>query len=112
MALIPSQGGPALVFVAATASDQYENSGAEQIALIVTTPRTITVTTPHGGVEDYSDALPAGSIILPRFDPVWWNDSQGRVTFSFDDPAGVSVAIMLSGVIQSDPTAPPLRGLF
>ena len=74
--------------------------------------RTITVSSPHPGQSDYTRLLPTASTIMPRFDPVWWADRAGHTQFSFDDAAGVQVAVLRIGVIQADPEAAPLPGLF
>lgn len=101
------------VFTAADAAgDEFGNDGTGVIFVIGGAGRTITVQSPHPGQADYARVLPTASTIMPRFDPVWWNDRDGHLHLSFDDVAGVQVAVLRMGVIQADPDAAPLPGLF
>ncbi len=115
MALIPIEPGPAINFSAAALAggDTFENDGTQFLLIVVTSARTMTIRNPRPGFQDYTQALPAGSNTSPRFEPLWWNDpSTGQVLVEFDNPVGVQLAPVRTGVIQADPDAPPAPGLF
>lgn len=115
MALLPTEPGPTINFVAAALSggDTFRNDGTQFLLIVVTTARVLTIRNPRPGFNDYTQALPAGSNTSPRFDPLWWNDPlTGEVVIEFDDPVGVQLAAVRTGVILADPDAPPAPGLF
>lgn len=115
MPLIPVEDGPVPTFVpASVGGDTFENDGTPFILIVVPGPdsRTLTVRNPHAGAADFVSVHAAGSSTTARFDPLWWNDKTGQTEFEFDDPAGVVVSVIRTGVIQADPSAPPALGLF
>jgi len=107
-----SPGGAPAFSAVSDDGDTYPNDGQTFMLIGGAAGKTLTVSSPHGGHEDYSIDLLGSSVMMPRFDPTWWNDRTGRVAFSFDDIVGVQVAVIRMGVVGSDPNAAPLPSLF
>ena len=84
------------VMSAAEASDSYLNNGQSLVLAILPAERTVTFSSPEADLPDFVRTYSAGINLLPRFDPLRWNDpATGLVTFSWDDPAGITQAAFL-----------------
>lgn len=116
MAILPVQEDvvdAAPVYVGASAGgDEFPNDGGVHLMIKGGLGKTLTVPSPHAGREDYSRLLVSNSVLMPRFEPLWWNDRLGHVALSFDDVVGVSLAVVRIGVIGVNPDAAPLPALF
>lgn len=92
---LPShQTGPTLS--APEASDEYPNNGQALVLAILPAARVVTFHSPEPDLPDLVRTYSAGINLLPRFDPLRWNDPiTGRVRFSWDDPSGIQQAAFL-----------------
>lgn len=97
------------ILAAAGASDEYPNNGQALVLAILPASRTVTFTSPSPDLPDFVRTYSAGINLLPRMEPLRWNDpATGRVTFSWDDPAGITQAAFLVEVVtfaESEKTA-------
>lgn len=87
------------VMSAAEASDTYLNNGQAILLAVLPASRVLTVSSPEPDLPDFVRTYSAGINLLPRFDPLRWNDATGRVSFSWDDPAGITQAAFLLQVV-------------
>lgn len=108
MAVLPVQTAvPATAPVFATASvggDEFENSGAPFLLITASSPKTMTVLSPHAGLPNLSIPIATGGTISNRFDPLRWNDpATGRVRVTFNSVVGVTLAAVRVVLLGFDP---------
>ena len=95
---------PAFSFADAIA-DQFVNDGRPMLLVNCAGPRTLIVRSPHPNRKDFDTyPLATGFNLTDRIEPLAWNDPvTERVTFTFDNPVGVQVAVWQPAVIGFDP---------
>ena len=84
--------------------DVYPNDSGPFLFMDLPSVRQLTVVSPHPGLPDFVQDYGPGSAMSPRFDSLRWNDpATGMVQFRFNNPDGVTVAVVRAGIVGFDP---------